>query len=98
MKRLGVYLLSTAAILGAGTAMADDPVRDFLSRAGSEIRQSIADANDAGWRNEARGPDRDDDDDDDRDDDGGDDDGGNDDGGNDDDGGDDDGGDDGNDH
>lgn len=42
-------------------ALADNPVRDFLSRAAQEVRNSIDTAEARDWRNDARGN-RDDDD------------------------------------
>ncbi|MGS4944855.1 hypothetical protein ACVDG3_05210 [Meridianimarinicoccus sp. RP-17] len=71
MTRLTLCLLATTTLCAPTLALADDPVRNFLSRAAQEVRDSIDTAEARGWRNEARGDrdDRDDNDDDDRDDD-----------------------------
>jgi hypothetical protein len=57
MKGLVFYLLSAAAIFGAGAASAENVPQNFLSRAQAEIRQSLAEARGAGWRNDVRGDD-----------------------------------------
>lgn len=87
MTRLTLCLLATTTFCAPTVALADDPVRNFLSRAAQEVRESIDSAEARGWRNESRGSrdddrndrddnddDRNDDDDDDDDDRGGDDD------------------------
>ena len=79
MTRLTLCLLASTALFAPSLAMADDPVTNFLNRAGDEIRQTIAAIEAGDGRRAARDDrydddDRDDDDDDDDNDDDGDDD------------------------
>ncbi len=76
MTRLTLCLLASTTLCAPTMALADDPVRNFLTRAAQEVRDNIASAEARGWRDDSRDDrndrdddDRDDDDDDDRDDD-----------------------------